>query len=63
MVGKTKLYARLGVPTNIFPALVTSPVLSPLGLACARILFALYALITSIIVLVHDAQGWKYAGG
>ncbi|KZP07712.1 hypothetical protein FIBSPDRAFT_762494, partial [Athelia psychrophila] len=63
MAATSKLYARLGVPSNISPALVTSPVLSPLGLACARILLALYALTTSIVVLVHDTQGSKDASG
>lgn len=36
---------------------VTSPVLSPLGLACARLLFAPYVLVTSIVDLARNTQG------
>ncbi|KAF7966838.1 hypothetical protein HWV62_36911 [Athelia sp. TMB] len=63
MVNPSKPYARLGVPANISTALVTSPVLSPLGLGCVRLLLACYALTTSIVVLVHDTQGSKDASG
>ncbi|KZP18097.1 hypothetical protein FIBSPDRAFT_956650 [Athelia psychrophila] len=63
MVATNKIYAQLGVPSNISSALVTSPVLSPLGLDFARTVLALYALTTSIAVLVHDTQGSRSAGG
>ncbi|KZP21889.1 hypothetical protein FIBSPDRAFT_1019361 [Athelia psychrophila] len=49
--------------SNISPVLVTSPVLSPLSPACARLLFAMYTLTTSITVLVHNTQGPNDANG
>ncbi|KZP21882.1 hypothetical protein FIBSPDRAFT_1043949 [Athelia psychrophila] len=54
MVDTGKLYAHLGVPSNISPALATSPVLSPLGLAGTRLLFTFYTITTSIIIFVHN---------
>lgn len=63
MVDTSKLYARLGVPSNVSPALVTSPVFAPLVFASLRLLLALYATTTAIIVLVHDTQGSSNASG
>jgi hypothetical protein len=57
MVNVAKAYAWLGVnsSTSSSADLVTSPVFSPLLLACIRLTLAIYALTTSIIVLAHDS--------
>lgn len=40
---------------------VTSAIIPPWWLACTRLLFALYTLIVSVIILVWDAK--KLEGG
>jgi hypothetical protein len=71
MVSADGVYAWLGVPPSPFYGhgdldLVTSPLVSPLVLACVRLVFAVYTLGTAVAVLVvdsvrerrRDAGGW-----
>lgn len=52
-----RIYAWLGIsPTTTKSIdLVTSPVVSPLILACIRLTFAVYTLGTILAVLIHDS--------
>jgi len=57
MVSTGGVYAWLGVTpsTSLSNDLVTSPVFSPLVLACIRLTFAVYTLGTAIAVLTYDS--------
>lgn len=63
MVNANKIYALLGVPSQITPHLVTSPFFSPLVLGLIRLTLGVYALTTAIVILVHDTRGSKDASG
>src|ERR1700683_5210068 len=57
MVSTNGVYAWLGITPSTTQSnnLVTSPVFSPLVLACIRLTFAVYTLGTVIAVLAHDS--------
>jgi len=57
MVSANRIYAWLGITPSTIQSnnLVTSPVFSPLVLACIRLTFAVYTLGTIIAVLAHDS--------
>jgi len=63
-----KTYVWLGISPSTTARstdLVTSPVISPLFLACIRLTLAVYTFGTALAVLIHDSKGSskKDAGG